>query len=307
METRANYALIGAFTLATIAAGFLFVLWFSGNQNPSGLKSYRIVFSSSVSGLSRGSSVLFNGLRVGEVTSVVLGDDPSQVYAVINVDRRTPVKKDTHAQLEYQGLTGVAAVALSGGSSASPELEAGPSGSPPEIMAERSQYQDILASVQNLSAKADTVLDDVHKLVADNSGKLNDTISQIDRVTATLDANRDNLNSIISNANALTANLNTSATKLNGVLDGAQDLLTQPAAKGMFTQVAEAARSIRLLADSLNKVAGPSLQKYQALASDGQKTLGEINNAIRSFERNPQQLIFGAKPSLPEYSGSGQK
>ena len=302
METRANYALIGAFTLATIAAGFLFVFWFSGNQDPSGLKSYRIIFTSSVSGLSRGSSVLFNGLHVGEVTSIQLGDDPNQVYAMINVDRRTPVKTDTHARLEYQGLTGVAAVALSGGSSASPELVASGGGAP-EISAERSEYQNILESVQNLSAKADSVLDDVHKIVADNSGKLNDTIAQIDRVTATLDANRDNVNSIMTNASTFTAKLNESATKLNAVLDGAQGLVNQPAAKGMFTQVAEAAKSIRQLADNLNKVAGPSLQKYEALASDGQRTLGEINNAIRSFEKNPQQLIFGAKPSLPEYSG----
>ena len=120
METRANYALIGAFTLATIAAAFLFVYWFSGNQNPAGLKSYRVVFTSSVSGLSRGSSVLFNGLRVGEVTTIDLGEDPSQVYAMIDVDRRTPVKTDTNARLEYQGLTGFAAVALSGGSADEP-------------------------------------------------------------------------------------------------------------------------------------------------------------------------------------------
>jgi phospholipid/cholesterol/gamma-HCH transport system substrate-binding protein len=303
METRANHALIGAFTLATIAAGFLFVFWFSGNQNPAGLKSYRVVFTTSVSGLSRGSSVLFNGLRVGEVTSIQLGDDPRQVYAMINVDSRTPVKADTHARLESQGFTGVAAVALSGGSSASPELVAKAGGGPPQISAESSEYQNILQNVQSLSAKADSVLDDVHQLVADNSSKLNETVSHIDELTAALDANRDNLNAIMTNGSSLTAKLNDSATKLNTLLDSAQDLVTQPAAKGMFTQVAGAAQSIRKLADNLNRIAGPGLQKYEALASDGQKTLGEINNAIRSFEKNPQQLIFGAKPSLPEYSG----
>jgi phospholipid/cholesterol/gamma-HCH transport system substrate-binding protein len=303
METRANYALIGAFTLAVIASAFLFVFWFSGSQSPAGLKSYRIVFTSSVSGLSRGSSVLFNGLRVGEVTSIQLGDDPNQVYAMINVDRRTPVKTDTQARLEYQGLTGIAAVALSGGEATSPELDADTHGGPPQILAERSEYQNILESVQNLSAKADSVLDDVHGLVAKNSDKLSETVAQIDELTAALDANRDNINSILTNGSALTAKLNDSAAKLDTLLDSANDLVTEPGAKSMFSQVADAAQSIRKLADNLNRLAGPGMQKYESLASDGQKTLNEINNAVRSLEKNPQQLIFGAKPSLPEVSG----
>ena len=108
METRANYALIGVFTLAVIAAAFMFVLWFSGADKPSGRKTYQVVFNGSISGLSRGAWVLFNGLRVGEVTKMDLMPDPSQVYALIDVDGRVPVKVDTKARLEYQGFTGVA-------------------------------------------------------------------------------------------------------------------------------------------------------------------------------------------------------
>jgi ABC-type transporter Mla subunit MlaD len=116
METRANYTLIGAFALAVIAGAFLFVFWFAGGGNKqSGRDSYRIVFSSSVSGLTRGSQVLFNGLKVGEVTTIDLAPDPSEVYAMIEVDGRTPVKTDTRARLEYQGLTGISSIALTGG------------------------------------------------------------------------------------------------------------------------------------------------------------------------------------------------
>jgi phospholipid/cholesterol/gamma-HCH transport system substrate-binding protein len=324
METRANYALIGAFTLATIAAAFLFVFWFSGNQNPAGLKSYRVVFTSSVSGLSRGSSVLFNGLRVGEVTTINLGEDPSQVYAMIDIDRRTPVKTDTTARLEYQGLTGVAAVALSGGSAASAPLEANAQGGPPQILAERSDYQNIVESLQALSGKADSVLQDVDHLLADNSkgisqtvqnvakfsqamadnsDKLGDTIAQLDRVTATLDANRGNIDSIMTDGRALTAQLNESATKIDGLLDSVKGLVDQPGSKGMFNEMAQAAQSIRKLADNLDRFTGTGLQKYEALATNGQKTLNDIDNAVRSLQKNPQQVIFGAKPALPEYNG----
>jgi len=303
METRANYALIGAFTLATIAAAFLFVYWFSGNQNPAGLKSYRVVFTSSVSGLSRGSSVLFNGLRVGEVATIDLGEDPNQVYAMIAVDRRTPVKTDTSARLEYQGLTGSAAVALSGGSADAPPLEAAAHSDSPEIFAERSDYQNIVESLQTLSSKADTVLDEVNGLLSANSAGIKQTVQNVAKFSQTLADSSDKLDSIMTDGRSLTAKLDGSATKIDSVLDSLQGLLNQPGSKGMFNDVAQAARSIRKLADNLDRITGPSLQKYQALATDGQKTLNEIDNAVRSFEKNPQQVIFGAKPTLPEYNG----
>ncbi|MGC5204436.1 MCE family protein, partial [Klebsiella pneumoniae] len=64
METRANYALIGAFTIAVILAGFGTVLWLSGGSSRQVSQLVRIVFSGSVGGLSRGSSVNFNGIKV---------------------------------------------------------------------------------------------------------------------------------------------------------------------------------------------------------------------------------------------------
>ncbi len=61
METRANYALVGVFTLAVLAAAFAFVYWFSGIGGNTKRAQVRIVFTGTVTGLSRGSNVLFNG------------------------------------------------------------------------------------------------------------------------------------------------------------------------------------------------------------------------------------------------------
>src|SRR5476649_967626 len=100
METKANYVLIGAFTLAVIVGAFMFVLWFSGASNTAEHKTYRIVFTGSVSGLSRGSTVLFNGLNVGAVTTIgILAKDPSKVAAFIDIAGGTPIKTDTKARL----------------------------------------------------------------------------------------------------------------------------------------------------------------------------------------------------------------
>ena len=116
METRANYALIGLFTLAVIAASFLFVYWVSSPGRSGSQQTYKIIFTGSINGLSRGGWVMFNGVRVGEVKDInLVPQDPQHVYAIINIDSRVPIRADTKAHLESTGFTGVSTVALVGG------------------------------------------------------------------------------------------------------------------------------------------------------------------------------------------------
>src|SRR5918997_6585206 len=171
METRANYALIGLFTLAVIAAAFGFVYWFSGSDSGQRRQPLRVVFSGSVSGLSKGSIVLFNGIRVGEVTDIqLLPEDPRRVVAVVEVDRTTPIRTDTRARLESQGLPGAALVALIGGEPNAPALTAGPGQPFPTIFAERSDFQDLIESARAIARRADEVLEKVGRVVSDNEG-----------------------------------------------------------------------------------------------------------------------------------------
>ena len=116
METRANYALIGAFTLAVLVAAFGFVFWLSGGSSRQVAQGVRIVFSGGVGGLAKGSTVAFNGIKVGEVMDVrLLPQDPRRVTAIIEVNRGTPLRVDTRARLDSAMLTGVSTISLSGG------------------------------------------------------------------------------------------------------------------------------------------------------------------------------------------------
>jgi phospholipid/cholesterol/gamma-HCH transport system substrate-binding protein len=115
METRANYILIGVFTLAVIAGGFGFVWWFQRLSGSGTQVAYEVVYDGSVSGLRPGSAVLFNGIRVGEVSGAARHEDPRKVVALISIAGTTPVRTDTKAGPELAGLTGVASVALIGG------------------------------------------------------------------------------------------------------------------------------------------------------------------------------------------------
>ena len=121
METRANYVLIGAFTLAVIAAAFGFVLWFQSLHTTKQRSPLRVIFEGPASGLRNGGNVNFNGIRIGEVVSVKL-DNPRRVVALAMIENNAPLRKDTLVGLEFQGLTGVAAISLKGGEEAAPPV-----------------------------------------------------------------------------------------------------------------------------------------------------------------------------------------
>ena len=121
METQARYGLIGAFTLAVIAAGFLFVYWLHTTGGVGPQSTYRLRFAGSVAGLRPGSSVLYNGIRVGEVKLVRIDPaDPFKVEAMIGVEPETPIRVDTRVAIETQGLMGSPAVVMGGGAGAAP-------------------------------------------------------------------------------------------------------------------------------------------------------------------------------------------
>ena len=129
METRAPFVIVGAFVLAAIAAVFGFVYWLNNAGGIGKRETYQVIFNGPVPGLLVGAAVLFNGIRVGEVTSLELvADHPHDVHATIAVAEHTPVRANTKVGLDFQGLTGVPVVALEGGEDASAPAGAGRSG-----------------------------------------------------------------------------------------------------------------------------------------------------------------------------------
>jgi phospholipid/cholesterol/gamma-HCH transport system substrate-binding protein len=304
--------------------------------------------------LSRGSSVNFNGVRVGEVKTIELSTTrPGVVYAGIEVSMRAPVKKDTRARLEYQGLTGVASIALAGGSEDSPAL-VGERGMPPVIEADRSDYQNILETLQRLAGRVETVLDNANNLFSENAASIARTVKNVEAFSQALGENADGVKafmqamseigtsvkpllvnlegltksvasrvdavdpqrvaSILENADSLSKQLNASAGKLDKLMGTIDSFMGSADSKGVIADVSDAAKSFRKLADNLdtrtkeltagiNRFTGAGLRQYEALAADGRRTLDEINRTLRSVERNPQQLIFGRKPTTPEYTG----
>ena len=121
-------------------------------------------------GLLVGAAVLFNGIRVGEVTELGLApDNPRRVNATISVASTTPVRSDTKVGLEFQGLTGVPVIALEGGT-----LVAN-SGAVPTLIAEPGAGQSMTQAARDALRKVDSVL-------SENSEPLKDTIANLQGV-----------------------------------------------------------------------------------------------------------------------------
>lgn len=292
METRANYALIGAFTLATIFAAFGFVFWFSGPSQVGKQDAYQIVFEGSVSGLSRGSSVLFNGVKVGEVTHIAISDnDPSKVDVLVKIDEHTPVKANTRARLETRGFTGVADVLLVGGTPGAPDLVAEEGRHYPQIQAERSE------NVQSLSTKAAALLVKLDALLEENKDTIRGTLKNAESFTKALSDNSEQISAFIKDAGEAAHSLKPVAARLDRFLAvGEQTLkaLDPKQLKAITGNVASASTNIK-------KFSATGLKQYEQLAVDARKAVDSLDQAIKSIERDPSQFIWGPSQTTPDY------
>lgn len=192
METRAPFVVVGAFVLAAILAVFGFVYWLHNTGGLGPRATYHLQFEGSVPGLLVGAAVLFNGIRVGEVTELALAaDNPRGVNATISVASATPVRADTKVGLEFQGLTGVPVIALEGG-----KLLAN-SGPVPTLVAEPRAGQGMTQAARDALRKVDSVL-------SENSEALKDTIANFKVFSEGLARNTGKLDGIVAGLERMT-------------------------------------------------------------------------------------------------------
>jgi phospholipid/cholesterol/gamma-HCH transport system substrate-binding protein len=197
METQARYTIVGSFTLVVAAAGFVFVYWLHGFAGAGALALYRIRFDAPVIGLRPGVAVLFNGLRVGEVTSVRFdATDPKILMARIAVDVTTPVRTDTQVGIDAQGLLGGATVSLTGGASTA-MLKAGADGEPPLLIA-------TVDETQSLARAAKTALAQLDGILTDNAQPMHGVIANLSTFSAVLARNSGRVDGILAGLEKMT-------------------------------------------------------------------------------------------------------
>lgn len=261
METRANYVMIGAFTLAAAAFMLLFGLWAAKYTSDKDWRYYDVIFDEAVTGLTEGGSVQYNGIGVGTVAQLSLApDDPRKVVARVKLRAATPVKVDTHAKLSFTGLTGTAFIQLTGGSPNAALLTA-PGDDVPVIQTEASALQNIAETANKLVARLDKVLSE------DNIHNITQTLDNIESATGALADQREDLGALIRNARV-------SSEKLATTLDTTN------------TAIADVDRELVQKLPQLIAKLDSTLNRLDSAAGNADKLLSENRGAINSFTQD---------------------
>ena len=280
METKANYVLIGAFTLLVSVLLLLFALWAAKYSSEKSWQPYVVVFTEPVTGLSEGSLVQYNGIAVGTVQTLRLSPkDPRRVVATLRVQADAPVKTDTRAKMSMSGITGSPFIQLTGGSPGAPLLADADRREVPVIQTEASALQNIADTANRLVARLDQVLSE------ENVARVANTLENIEAMTGAVADQREDLRAMIVSARRSSEQLEATMAKANGVvsdvdrefvdklpalvgkLDSTLDRLDS-AALGAQTIVTENRGAIRAFThDGLGQL-GPTLTELRALVRD---------------------------------------
>jgi len=277
METKANYLMIGGFVLGVLALAFVFVFWMTNLAG--GGKRYFIVFDGSVAGLTTGSSVGFNGIKVGEVQSLQLDPaDARKVQVLISVHSDTPVRENSHASMQSLGLTGGTGIQISAGTPDSPFLVATSETPIPVMAADRGGGQGLFDAAPAVMNNANALLSRLNDLVAENQESIHKTLTNVENVTTMLDQRKEDISKTITDVQAAAQSFKDLSGKLQVSLG---DNL-----------------------DSLTRTAKDSLQEFGNFMREGRRAAATLNSVLEKFEANPKSFLLGGS-QVPEYNPRG--
>jgi len=275
MKTRASNLMIGSTTLAVIAAAFVGHLGFQKIHGIQQRGALRIIFEGSASGLRKGGSVNFDGVQVGEILSLKL-DTPRKVVALVRLDNSAPIRNDTVVGLEFQGLTGVAAISLTGGAAAAPPVPLDEDGIP-VLTADLSETESIRDTLHS-----------VDRILVGNQATLKNALLNFETYTASLASKGDAIDSIIRKADNAFESFDSAVTKIDNVVPSLAD--------GKADELFQKVKSIRELAESFNKRSG-------ALMEEGRRSLLDVSQAAikvtRKFEPQAGSRGSATSPRIP--------
>ena len=271
---RATNLVIGTTTLAIIAAGFVGMLTVQKIRAVRNQSPMRIVFNGSASGLRKGGLVNFDGVPAGEILSIKL-ESPTKIVALVMLDNSAPIRKDTAVGIEFQGLTGVAAISLVGGVPAAPPVPLDADGIP-VLTADWSEQQSITDTLHN-----------VDKLIVNNQSTIRDGLLSFESYTASLKSKGEAIERVMAKADDAFAGFDSVMAKIDDAIPGIAD--------GKTEELYEKVKSLREMADTFK-------QKSAKLMEETRQTLLDVSEVANSMTRkiDPAAAPVAAPPRRPQ-------
>jgi phospholipid/cholesterol/gamma-HCH transport system substrate-binding protein len=287
METKANYAAVGAFVLACVIGIVIAILWLAGAQYIHEFETYRTYFTGSVTGLGDGTKVRYNGIDVGRVKAVDFDpDDPKRVIATLEINPEVRIHEDSMASIASEGLTGGTYVEIDGGSKNSPLVTRKPGERYAIIHSKPSTIQQLVESAPQLVAKLNKIADSLNDVLnPQNRRAISDTLANIRDTTGVIQRHSADIDATLSNIALTSQKLNTNMDDLHDILGNAN------------IAVQDADISIKhigkLAKDSDDFVTGDGLQQFGQLVGDARRLVESLTRLTNKLNRQPTQLLFG--------------
>ncbi len=293
METKANYTIVGFFTVLVIAAAFGFVYWMAEYGRGGPMAELIVRIPGSANGLSVGSPVRFNGIQVGSVKSLSIdADDPQFSLAFTEVRVDAPIYPSTKAILEIQGLTGAAYVELSGGKVGEKNIlqEAINSGKRAVIVADQSSVTNLLATADKIMDRANDAVGQIQGFVKDARGPLTKTLQNAETFSDALAKNSGNIDSFLQSVGQLSDTVRKVSGRVDSTLEAVEALVKSVDAKKIDHILANAEKVSDNVADASGDLKG-AIQKFQETASTyndlgkkAQATLDRVDTLVAQID-----------------------
>lgn len=337
METRASYTLVGTFVLILMLGMAGFVIWLAKFSSDVKYDEYQIFFSGSVTGLSSDATVRYRGIPVGSVTGIEIApDNIDKVRVTIQVDATTPVRTDTVASIEMQGITGVAYIQLVGASDTAPPLEPEPGEKLATITAANSALAAVFESAPDMINSAITLMNRASAIMSDdNRAAISATLASVSEIAGEIALHKGDLSGLIVDARSTLANVESATANISKVSDElsanmagliqetSQTLATlrttlqnadnvlanaEPDIRGTLDDLRHAAASIRSTADTaqamlaenrdpINDFAQNGLYEFSEFISDARSLVLTLTQIAVQLERDPAAFLLGGNQS----------
>ena len=307
MERNANYALVGVIATVLSIALFVFIVVLAGNRLSRDYDMYDIVFQGPVRGLAQGGEVHFNGIKVGEVSKISLDPhNPQLVIARARVTSDVPIRKDSYATLEPQGITGVNYIQITAGTATKPLLkDTVPEGDIPRMASQKDALSDILAGGGFVLQRTVEALDRVNQVFSDQNIKtLAAMLSDVQAVTAELRERK----AIIADAQKTLQSADQALVQIRDLAKSSNGLVNGPARETLVklsASATEAQAALKEVRGLTEKLSGPTSQfattglpELTQAIGGLQRTTDQLDRVLSEVQSNPAGLV--AKPKAKE-------
>lgn len=308
MENRLSYIMVGAFVFILLIGGIVAILWLGHYSEKGNFKFYKISTKESVSGLNDKAPVKFKGVQIGEVRSIAINpDNAEEVLVTIRVQDNAPIKEDTYALIEAQGITGLSYIQLLGGTNEAKDLKTGYKPEEYALIPSRpSTFSRLDKTITSLSSKAEMIFTRADELMSEKNIKnIESIIENSAKITASaqksmqnLEAHNKEINRLLEEAIGAISSIKETSRSLNSAIDNT--------GVATMNNIKETSSSIKAVMDGLNQRiesgaldVKETLVPLQSTLTDLQLLMTETRDLVTELKESPSDILFKSQTVAP--------